>query len=446
MWIVSRKDFGVEASREPVNADIRTTLVRWYAGDGTEADEAVGVALVKAIKQREQWIACDCLGARVHPPLLAPAYLSMASTFYLRRLTGQNRPEHDKACPFFQQQKLREKPPTSPEPKPVKPVDDFFAALKPLGNHLAQKPDPDAPSSHGQTDSVPRLARLLWSLMEAAQTNVVEAIGQRPKPSIAIEHERLRNAAQKLLIAPEIPLARHLHHHPADFHARRIYARLRAATPSWPRNHEPQAYLCCFAKDVSGKRIIFADGEPIEVASPIAKPAGKMVDRSPYLVLVAIGDHDSGYAPIRAYAQPIVDGRRFLPVDSNNERILTNQLLALQWTLHERGIATRIKKPVFDIDTPQGPCRPDFMVDVLDRPKGRRQLVFIEMMGFDTAEYAARKAITHPRMLSRAPVVEVSAEELRDPPSLSVKLDRALTSFGRHGERVPHSRESRAPL
>ena len=445
MWIVSRKDFGVEASREPVNADIRTTLVRWYAGEGTEADEAAGVALVKAVKQRHQWIACDCLGPKVHPPLLAPAYLSMASTFYLRRLTGKDRPEHDRACPFFQEQKLRVKPATSPAPKPLKPIDDFFAALKPLGNHLAQKPDPDAAHSHGASTSPPRLARLLWGLMEAAQTNIVEAIGHRPKPSIAIEHERLREAAQHLLIAPGIPLSQHLHHHPADFHARRIHARLRLAAPTWPRNHEPQAYLCCFAQDVSGTRIIFAEGDAIEVMSPIAKPAGKMVDRAPYLVLVAIGRHVNGYGAIRAYAQPIVDGRHFIPVDSNNERILTNQLLALQWRLHERGIATRIKKPVFDIETPQGPCRPDFMVDVLDTRNSRRQLVFIEMMGFDTEEYAASKAITHPRMLSRAPVLEVSADELRDPPSLSVRLDRALTSFGRHGARMPPAQDRHAP-
>ena len=428
MWLVDKLHDGTEQHREQIPVDIVSALVRWYVGHGTETDEKIGVMLVHRAKMFERWLACDCKGNDVRPPLLSPAYLSEAETFYLRRLTGEGRPEHRPDCPFFRDQAAFEREKRKHDAKPLTPVDGYFAALKPLGEHLAQQPVDDADQNRVRGASTPRLARLLWQLIEAAETNIIGAIGQRPKPSIRHEYERLCEAGRNLWIAPRTPLAANFYQHPDDLRTNRIYARLRKAAKTWPADHEPQAFLAVFAPSVSRREILLADGDPIIVASDIVKPAAKKVDRGPYLVLIAIGEHAQarGYAPVRAYAQPIQDGRHFSPVDSNAERQLMALLMKLQWPLNEAGISVRIKKPVFDIDTDLGPCRPDFMLDVLDRAKRRRRLLYLELLGLDSEAYRQAKEVTIPRMQLRAPVTEIEARELDDEDALSLRLGALL--------------------
>jgi hypothetical protein len=48
--------------------------------------------------------------------------------------------------------------------------------------------------------------------------------------------------------------------------------------------------------------------------------AGKPV-KGPFLVMIVAGEYPEahGYAPLRAFAQPIYSGRRFIPVNSEFE-------------------------------------------------------------------------------------------------------------------------------
>jgi hypothetical protein len=424
MWLVDKIHAGSGPYREGIPADITRQMVRWYVGLGSEADERAGVQLVQKAKLFDRWIACDCLETSRPPPILSPAYLSEAQTYYLRRLTGQGRPEHHVDCPFFREQSewLRER--HEPEPKPIVRPDGLFAALKPIGEHLAQQPVGDDDDDRVRGASTPRLARLLWTLLDIGQTNIVEAIGNRPKPSIALEFEALREAAANLWIAPGKPLRPLLFTHPKALHARRIHAALREAAETWPEGHEPHAFVALYAQTVSRREIIVGDAEPIIVASDIVKPAARMIDRGPYLVFLAIGHHPQarGYAPVRAYAQPIQNGRQFIPVDSNAERAFLGVLLDLQWSLHRSGIAIRIKKPVFDEETELGPCKPDFMIDILNRRTGQRRLQLIELLGFDSDSYRRAKAITIPRMEAIGPVAEYRIADLGDEVALRASL------------------------
>lgn len=209
MWMVNKFHRGTETGREPVPAAVFEPLLRWYTGSGSTDDEKIGVQFVRNTRMYERWLACDCLGDEVPPPLMSPAYIAEAQTFYLRRLTGSDRPAHSIRCPFHRDQtdyaadKLRPKGIASTVP------DGYFAILKPVGEHLAQAPEHEA-DARSRVTSTPRLARLLWLLLERAQTNLIEAIGQRPAPSIAREFQRVRDAAQSLGIAPSVPLARWL--------------------------------------------------------------------------------------------------------------------------------------------------------------------------------------------------------------------------------------------
>lgn len=80
-------------------------------------------------------------GEGTDPPLLSPAYLSEAETYYLRRLTSirQRRPEHDVDCPFFREQappRIREKATTTP--RTIHEPDGLFSAHRLAPEKLAQ--------------------------------------------------------------------------------------------------------------------------------------------------------------------------------------------------------------------------------------------------------------------------------------------------------------------
>ena len=88
MWLIDRHSDGLSKARIPLPGPLRKALVRWYAGEGSRPDEEAGIMLVQQAHIGEKWLACDCLGSDREPPMLTPAFLSEAETYYLRRLTG----------------------------------------------------------------------------------------------------------------------------------------------------------------------------------------------------------------------------------------------------------------------------------------------------------------------------------------------------------------------
>ena len=92
----------------------------------------------------------------------------------------------------------------------------------------------------------------------------------------------------------------------------------------------------------------------------------------PFLVLVVAGEYPEahGYAPLRGYAQPIYNGRLFVPVESDFERKTLKRILEAQRLLRSQSIDLAIGKPLFDTMTPDGPCRPDFVLEGRSRETG----------------------------------------------------------------------------
>jgi len=421
MWLVDKQHHGEEPDREPIPAAILDPMVRWYVGLGTDTDEKIGVALVQKVKLFDRWLACECLGSTVRPPLLSPAYLSEAETFYLRRLTGDGRPEHHVDCPFHRDQALMPRERALLDPKPMVRPDGYFAALKPLGEHLAQQPIDDADDNRVRGASTPRLARLLWSLLDLAGTSIIDAPGTPGKPSITREFDRVRHAAETLFIAPGKPLSALFFTHARAFHSNHIYARLRAAALTWPADYEPQAFLLTYAQAVSRREVQLKDQEPIVVATDITRPPIKLIGDGPYLVLIAIGAHahSRGLAPVRAYAQPVLSGRHFVPLFAEAERVLLIQLQRLQWDASSQRVTVRIKRPLFDLDTDLGPIRPTFMLDIGEANAVDRRLHFVQLRGLSEDEDRRLDAHGLDRMRAVAGLTVVKAASLSDPAHLA---------------------------
>src|SRR3546814_3527223 len=135
--------------------------------------------------------------------------------------------------------------------------------------------------------------------------------------------------------------------------------------------------------------------DPVVIANRVQSPSvrGNPI-KGPYLVLIVAGQYPEahGYAPLRAYAQPILSGRRFIPIDSEFERAVLRDLIKLRMTFDRYDIDLAIEKPVFDTLTPLGPCRPDFLLAARSRSTGQIRPVMVEAMGSNDEMYLLSKA------------------------------------------------------
>lgn len=416
MWLIPRRTNGLGPHRIPLPQPVRDALVRWYAGQGSRHDEAAGITLVQQARIGEKWIACDCLQPGEPPPILTPAFLSEAETYYLRRLTSTDRPEHHPDCPFFREQATNRLSEVRTHESAADPPMGYFEVLRPAPEKLAQKPEEDSSDDRTRQGSVPRLARLLWRLLHISGLNRVPPLGEdHVGHSISDEFRTLSAAATRIEIAPGIELGRAFWTHAQALHSKRVYASLRAIARRWPRGHAPQAFLALFAHEFRGSTIQVSGFDPVVIANRVQSPSvrGNPI-KGPYLVLIVAGQYPEahGYAPLRAYAQPILSGRRFIPIDSEFERAVLRDLIKLRMTFDRYDIDLAIEKPVFDTLTPIGPCRPDFLLEARSRSTGEIRQVVVEAMGSNDETYLVPKTATHPRMEQLAPLVCVSPLDL----------------------------------
>lgn len=416
MWLIPKHTDGLKSGRIPLPAPVREALVRWYVGAGTRADEEAGITLVQQARIGGKWIACDCLPASEPPPVLTPAFLSAAETYYLRRLTSADRPEHQPDCPFFRDQATNRLSEVRSHGSPAEPPDGFFEVLRPAPEKLAQRPESEGSDDRTRHASVPRLARLLWRLLAVSGLNhCVPSARDFPDHSISDEFRLLAAAAGKIEIAPGIELGRALWTHAQALHKKRVYAGLRALAKGWPQGHAPQAFLALFAQEVRGATVYVAGSDPVVLANRVQSPSvrGNPI-KGPYLVLVVVGEYPEahGYAPLQGYAQPILSGRRFMPVDSEFERTLVRALLEQRWSFDREGVDLGLEKPVFDILTPLGPCRPAFLLEARSRSTGEIRQLMVEAAGNDEEADLAAGNISRPRLAQIAPVVSVAPADI----------------------------------
>lgn len=394
MWLVPRDTNGT-SSRRAIPATLRDALARWYTGAGSEADHRASVSLVTTARENYQWIACDCLGETKPPPLTSPAYLSEAETYYLRRLTS--RPRHVRRCPFYLPQapdRIRERAGNSlfeiEFPK------GLFNAHKKAPEKLAKQPGDQEPDDRSRGITIPRLGRLMWMLLEAAHTNVLASL----PPDGTLDHgirgefERIRHAAPRFSIAPGIRLSDHLYFNVKDWEARRVQARLRASEDDWPQDFAPQAFLLLEAREISGTSVHTGLGD-IEIRNRIQHTGIIQANvEPPYLVLAVVGEHNrrEGYLPLRAYAQPIFKGNRFIPVDRHEDRALLDELIGFQYRMRRQNVQVAIKRPLFDLVTHAGRVRPDAIVAFLDYRTGLEADFAIQLLRETDPHYLAIKA------------------------------------------------------
>jgi hypothetical protein len=427
MWLVGKDTTGL-TGRVAISETLKSALVRWYTGRGSEADHRASVSLVSTARENHKWIACDCLGEKRGPPLMSAAYLSFQETYYLRRLTS--RPLHDPSCPFY----LLQAPPRIRETAKdsLYTIDlpkGLFSAHQKAPEKLAQKPVDTEPDDRSRHVAIPRLGKLLWLLIERAGANVLRELppsGAR-QASISAEMRYLKDAARGLEIAPGIKLSDHLYTTAIDFERRRVHARLRSAAETWPEEFAPQAFLLLEASAITSTEIVTGLGT-VEIRNRIQHTGIIRAEvEPPFLVLAVVGEHSrrEGYRALRAYAQPVFTGNQFVPTERDHDREVLKALQRAQYDLRRRGIRMAAKKILFDLDLPSGAARPDFLVALLDENTGEELRYALQVLQSDDPHYRELRAIERERLGEAGPVISLPLEDT-DPSTIVAETRRLL--------------------
>ena len=367
------------------------------------------------------WLGCDCRSENGRRPVIAPCRNRYGTDFW--RVLVKPQVEHSKDCVFRRTRAQRRQAAVrwNPSRPARKAPDGWFAVLRDSAeDRRVSKPDRHSAGGDVKRKSAhwPALSQLQLMLMEKAGLNRIRP-GKKfedPRPW----QEALLEQAKEIEIAPGRLLADLWFPHIGLWRSTEAHARVRAAARDWPAGHKPQGFLSWVVWDVDARSVGTPDrNNRVEVASGVARPiVGRSAIPPPYLFLGAVGlaDERRGYECLGGYAQPIVASDCPVPVDSHYERracgTLRETLQQLSRTF--RDAAFELEKPVFEIETPEGPCLPDFLIRA--RRGGDEAVFVIEVMGFDRAEYLQGKEVTHPRMATLGPLCPMQAKKFNRPP------------------------------
>ena len=386
--------------------------VRAVAG-GAEDQElaALVLAVMKRARARGLRLGCDCRREGGRRPLVAPCR-NHRGTDYRRVLAGPHLP-HDEGCVFHRTHARRRDEALWNRPR--KAPDGLFAVLRDRSeeqrvSRLGGRSEEEGERTHVRRSA---LSQRLLMLMERAELNrlpPVDTIGNSGRWQDVIQER-----TTEIEIAPGRMLSDLWFPHIRMWNGRLVHARVRAVASDWPAGHKAQGFLCWFVWDVDAQGVgTNARNDRVEVVSGVGRPVvGRNPIPPPYLFLGAVGMLEArfGYECVEGYAQPIVASDCPVPVDSHYERRAFGTLRTTLRVLSREfpDAAFKIEKPVFDIETPDGPCLPDFLIRARC---GCDEVTFVvEVMGFERPEYLRGKEVTHPRMETLGTLCTMQARE-----------------------------------
>ena len=206
------------------------------------------------------------------------------------------------------------------------------------------------------------VSNILKRLIQGARLNTLAGVERFASPGEWLAE--LRRAAQAFYIAANIPVSELLFTDPGSWGAGEVGRKLGAAERNWPERRRPCGFLCWVAHDVSEYEINPADPSQghIRVTSPVVFPSVyRRRVSGPYLFLGVVARSDDGgrWECRLAYAQPIVDPKCPIPVDSGYERSALDSLPRLVRDLRDdRGllealggtVRVELQKPLFQFN------------------------------------------------------------------------------------------------
>ena len=372
-------------------------------------------ATVGSARADELWILCDCRdGEPGERPVIVPVRNKETGQLHLTNI-GRAEVPHVQGCPFAPGEDARRR----------KPAIVFGDVLRPVAARWGRA-DGEQPGKGPQrrltgpgTDSQSAtLAGHLHRLMRAASLHRLSVAEGFASPGDWLA--AIRRAAGTFRSPEDIVMSKLLFTDPkswASGHAARVLDRLE------PPGQEGMlsGWLCWMARDIDGGEVNRAHPAlgHVRVLADVSflSVMGRRVE-GPWLFFGEVGrSPETGrWQCLAACARPIASACCPVPVDSQGERRALGALRSVIRSLETDaelgealGGALRIdlEKPLFDIRTVGGRCRPDFILTVIRPgcgPAGGRHLLgdaaryVIEVMGLDDPEYESRKEKMHRSM------------------------------------------------
>ena len=342
------------------------------------------------------WLLCTCKGDELS---LAPILSIARKHSAVRPLTlvrNSRRGLHDVACRFHRLPGAAQGHSLAEREAVV-----ALGVLRSTDGSTASGAKRKGSTGTSKSTSTPRLARVLFTLLERAGLNRVLASSR----SISRDATKLMDAAQGLWMDKEKTVAATGFIGPNLYRLDQIARRVEGAS-NWPRSLSPHGFvigLCDRELDVGGSTHLI---DPFDRAAPphswevkgrVRLPGPGTI--GPYLAigLVAKVAGKESAEIVQAYVHPAYDFESLLLVDSDLERQTLAILIERQADMKERKNPYSIIKPYVDLIEPESntPYRPDFVVKA-----GSREIA-VETMGYVDEEYVARKSRMHEVMRSR---------------------------------------------
>ena len=309
-------------------------------------------------KRDRFWLSCDCVKSEP-PPLLTVCQLG--NTLYLRRVVSYG--EHDLDCPFH---RISKPSASVPGARSRPGATDLFGIYRDTGQSVSlPSEDRDTVASgSSRTRSLPRLGKCMFRLLDVAGLT-----GSPPdyKP-LADQYARLRKTAEKIQIAPGIPLSNFFWTHPAQL--TKASMKVKEAASQWPVQTTPHGFVLVTAERIdSGRAFCSYQKKTYEIKfrHRLYRSSGRLGESSaPFLLLLTVGQYlkTGFYDTLDGFVVPVYNRGTLIPVESAYEREVLHRCFPIMRSLRKKGVrGVRIEKPLFDIPVGEGDsCRPDFRV------------------------------------------------------------------------------------
>lgn len=368
---------------------------------GNHNQKKIVKTLSEYIRDRECWLECDCDVAKGTHALMTVA-LSHKDNYYLQHINSRG--EHNDNCRFKGSSTFSDG--SSNEVKRVSKSNLLRLHVRGGLGDEDKKEKGQNSSSKSTATKYPRLARFLYSILEDAKLNQIDA----KAITIADKYKKIRQAASKYQLEKGIKASEFLFTYPD---IEQIKAKLKGSLSQWGESR-PYALCVAVASDVIGNKLIFkykAKEIIVELGGTLKKSSGRLgEDSKPYLVIFTVTDanDDIGhFKPYNGFCVPVLSPFDLMPVDSRYERMVLEKLkLRAKWWRDQKLTATLIK-PLFDesimIDGEVNNCLPDIIVET---PK--HNIVF-EVMGSHEQAYIERKERTTKVMRELGEYIEFDA-------------------------------------
>lgn len=292
------------------------------SGDACDHQKKEFVEIVRKLRELNLWLACNCrLEDEVLPLVRCCRYRGGQSYGLARFASDGPRPSHSADCPFHGTTRIRVDANKNLDPSDF----GFSGGFRAIGGSvLAGDGEGSVPGKTSK--NLPKIVRMLISLLEAGEFNQIVFKGHGTKPAdLYGEFDRLKRAATNFDIVKGVinlsPALTSAINKMKGVNFQRYISGL-FKTAHLPE--ETQGFLTFYTKDVSDKVLTGPTGRVTLQEPPVLAPNTSFSDfkDAPSLSLVCYGPGRQGerWKPYKAVTVPVLSGRSFVPVQDRFER------------------------------------------------------------------------------------------------------------------------------